>query len=62
MASYTHSHSLTLSNFGVLSGKLAEKKAKFEVQLDMREDEYLLCPNLISPLIAFMYSTSDKAY
>lgn len=62
MASYRHSQILTLSNFGVLSGELAEKKAKLAVQLRMREDEYLPCLNLISPLIAFMYSTSDKVY
>lgn len=60
MASYRHSQILTLSNLGVLSGELAEKKAKLAVQLRMHE--YLLCLNLISPLIAFMYSTSDKAY
>lgn len=67
VAIYTHSQNLTLSNFGLLSGKLAEKKAKFKVQLDVCDiaplkDEYLLFCKLIGLLMAFVHSTSDRAY
>lgn len=67
MAIYTHSQNLTSSNFGLLSGKLAEMKSKFEVQLDVCDiaplkDEYLLFPKLISLLMAVVHSTSGRAY
>lgn len=67
MAIYTHSQNLTLSNFGLLSGQLAEMKAKFKVQLDVCDiaplkEEYLLFLKLISVLMAFVHSASDRAY
>lgn len=67
MAICTHSQKLTLSNFGLLSGKLAESKAKFKVQLDVCDitplkDEYLLFPTLTSLLMAFVHSASDRAF
>lgn len=67
MAIYTHSQNLTSCSFGLLSGKLAEMKAKFKVHLDVCDiaplkDEYLLCPKFICLLMAFVYSTPGRAY
>ena len=67
VAIYTHSQNFTSSTFGLLSGKLAEMKAKFKVHLDVCDiaplkDEYLLFCKLISLLMAFVHSTSDRAH
>lgn len=53
MGIYTHSQNLTSSNFGLISWKFAEMKAKFKIQLDVCDiaslkDEYLMFCKLIS--------------
>lgn len=66
MAIYTHSQHLTLSNGGLFSGKLAEIKANFKLQLDVCDiaplkDEYLLFCKLISLFMVFVHAAADRA-
>lgn len=65
MGIYTYSQNLTSSNFGLISWKFAEMKAKFKIQLDVCDiaslkDEYLMFCKLISLYIVFVQSASDR--
>lgn len=60
MANYTHSQHLTLSSCDIFSGKLAEIKTDFKLQLDVCDVaplkyEYLLLCKLISLLMCIQH-------